>query len=148
MELKALPKKYVPKKASPEQRVQLRVCTYLRTNYPMVYFRCDTVSGLLLSKNQRQLHHAQQSGPCQPDMMIFEPRRGYHALLIEIKAPGTVLKRRDGSYVADVHIRAQKRVHDDLRRRGYFATFAVGYQNAVDIIDWYFSKPSNEQLAV
>lgn len=142
------PKKhYVPKVTKHEEGLQRRVCSYLRNHYPHVYFRSDTASGMLLSKYQRMIHHSQQSGPSQPDLMIFYPSRGYHGLLLELKDEGTTIYKKigpgKGRLVSDPHIRSQAMVLDGLNKLGYCARFAVGEKKAQDLIDWYMERPEN-----
>lgn len=165
-------KRYIPKTDKREQSVQLRVCSYLRKHYPNVYFRSDTASGMMLSENQRKLHHSQQSGKGQPDLMIFFPSRGCMGLLLELKDDGTELKmKRNGRKIrvtkiktkygfryehdykirlkgdwASLHIEMQAKVHKDMRDLGYCARFGIGYDHAVQIIDWYMGKPQNAEL--
>ncbi|MCM1218179.1 MAG: hypothetical protein NC548_27150 [Lachnospiraceae bacterium] len=57
-------------------------------------------------------------------------------LYIELKKDGTRLKKRNGSWATE-HIAEQAEVLDKLRRRGYCAEFAVGFDEAKRIIDEY-----------
>lgn len=60
----------------------------------------------------------------------------YNGLLIELKRDGTRLKKKDGSWASE-HIEEQARVLQTLREKGYAAEFAVGFDEAKKIIDWY-----------
>ncbi len=156
------PNRYIPKNHRGEDSVQRRVCTYLRRNYPRVYFRTDTVAGLFLSENQYKAHHAQQSGPRQPDMTIYKPSRGFHGLLLEIKDEGVQLKRkRNGRKIAEgdykirragdwynPHIEQQARVLDDLADLGYCTAFVRGFKETISFIDWYMERPEQVELGL
>lgn len=138
---------YVPAIKKTEEGVQRRVCSYLRNHYPHVFFRSDTASGMMLSEHQRMVHHSQQSGPAQPDLMIFYPREGYHGLLIELKAEGVVVWSKSGQLRKNAHIQAQAEVLSRYRQLGYRAEFAIGFDEAVNLIDEYMGKPQNAELA-
>lgn len=80
--------------------------------------------------------------------MIFAPSREYCGLALELKKEGTtiVVTRgpRKGQITADEHIQGQARTLSTLKKGGWFATFGVGYDQTIKIIDWYFGQ---EQLA-
>jgi len=63
-----------------------------------------------------------------------------HGLFIEIKKAGTRIFKKDGTLVADQHIREQFDVLEQLRKRGYMAEFACGFDEAKKIIDGYLGK--------
>lgn len=64
----------------------------------------------------------------------------YAGLMIELKRPGTRIYKKDGTLVADQHIREQFDVLEQLRKRGYVAEFACGFDEAKKIIDGYLGK--------
>lgn len=57
-------------------------------------------------------------------------------LYIELKKEGTRLKKKNGDWATE-HIAEQAEVLEGLRDRGYCAEFAVGFDEAVKIIDEY-----------
>lgn len=149
-----------------EQLEQIAICAWMRDVLPNVHFRCDTASGGFSSTYEKETHNKQQSGPGEPDIMIFAARHGYHGLLIELKATGTELKmRRDGRTIrvykdsrgriierdykirkkgdwASLHFERQAKILEDYRKNwGYFACFAVGADAAKEIIRRYFDLP-------
>jgi hypothetical protein len=146
------PKRYIPKNKKHEESLQLQVCKYLRLQYPHVIFRSDYASGLKLTKNQAVKHKRMQSSRSWPDLFIYEPSREYHGLAIELKKDGesVVLKigPRKGCLSTDPHIQEQAAMLKALLHKGYYANFAVGYDEAVRVIDWYFNKkvPTNGEL--
>lgn len=143
-------KLYVPKVKRREELIQRRVCTYLRKEYPHVLFHSDYSAGLGLTENQAKINKSLQWGPGWPDVFIAHPSRGYHGLFLELKKEGVTIKvkigPRKGELVANEHIQQQARVHELLKKDGYLAGFAVGFDHAVKIIDWYFERPENASL--
>ena len=114
--------------------------------YPEVMFHSDFGSGIKLSYKQAVMQKIQNGGRrAWPDMFIAEPmprcidgswNYEYNGLFIELKKEGTRLKKKNGEWAND-HIAEQYDVLDRLRFRGYKAEFAVGFDEAIQIIDDY-----------
>lgn len=80
--------------------VTVQACQWLREVLPGVHFRTDTASGAFNSEHEKQLHMSQQSSDSEPDITILAARRGYHGLVIELKADGVELKmQRNGTKI-------------------------------------------------
>lgn len=122
-----------------EKTLHRAICDYIRLQYPDVQFNSDA-SGVRLTIKPATEMKALRSSRGFPDLMIFEPRAGYHALFIEIKAEGTVLKIRNGDWIADKHVREQAAFMEVINKKGYRAEFAVGFDNAKAIIDGYLRQ--------
>lgn len=75
-----------------------------------------------------------------PDLVIYEQKRGFAALFLELKKDGVKIYRKDGSLLADEHIKEQAAMISLLNARGYKASFATGFDQAREIIDWYFNE--------
>lgn len=133
-----------------EADVQTAVAKYIRLRYPNVIFHSDFGSGIKLTKGQA-IKQKRQNGGLRgyPDMFIAEPRSKtvavkkepvlYHGLFLEFKKAKTRLKKKDGSWASD-HIKEQAEMMDRLREKGYFCSFGVGFDEAVDIIDEYLKE--------
>jgi hypothetical protein len=119
-----------------ESQVHESVCKYLKIAYPKVVFNTD-MAGIRLSKGQAIKAKKLRSFNGFPDLVIYEQAHGFHALFIELKRPNTKIYLRNGEMTRDAHIQQQASVHNALASRGYFATFAVGFDEAKKIIDWY-----------
>lgn len=143
-----------------EEKVQKMVCHYLKLKLPSVIFRSDTSSGRW-EYNKKKLHEkvAMHSSKDFPDLFIYEPRdvthsdgstKHYCGLAMELKKEGTtvILKigERKGKLSTDPHIQAQAAMLKKLIEKGYYANFAVGYDEAINMIDWYFGLPRNTKL--
>lgn len=142
-----------------EADLQVQVADYLRLQYPEVMFHSDYGSGIKLTMGQAIKQKRQNGGRrAWPDMFIAEPRdvvvgqkpvmitgvlcqqditEHRCGLMIELKRPGTRIYKKDGTLVADEHIREQFDVLEQLRKRGYMAEFACGFDEAKKLIDEY-----------
>ena len=123
------------------------LAVYLRLQYPKIVYHFDP-TGLGLSKAQAGRLKAIQGGRGWPDLFITEPRGNYHGLFLELKAEGTDLfKKRpnkDGTFdFASEHIAEQDAMLERLKAKGYAATFACSFNEAVEIIDAYLSTVHN-----
>lgn len=126
-----------------------QVSTYLRYQYPRVLYHFDP-TGLNLSKAQSGMFKAIQ-GNKWPDLFIAHKgielrdelirsfQGEFHGLFLELKKEGTRLYTKDGR-PATPHIQEQLDCILKLRQRGYKAEFAVGFDQAKDIIDEYLSE--------
>lgn len=124
-----------------EADLQVQVADYLRLQYPEVMFHSDYGSGIKLTMGQAIKQKRQNGGRrAWPDMALAEPRGEYHGAYIELKKAGTRVYKKDGTLVADEHIREQFDVLEQLRKRGYMAEFACGFDEAKKIIDEYLAK--------
>lgn len=138
-----------------ESTLQCHVADYLRLRYPHVLFHSDYGSGIRLTPGQARIQSRQNGGRrAWPDMFIAEPRTvkigpdKYHfaGLFLELKRDGTRIIKRDGTLVADTHIREQHALLVELERRDYMARFAVGFDQAKQIIDEYLGCPVAEKV--
>lgn len=133
-----------------EAELQKQVAIYLKIQYPDVVFHSDFGSGVKLSYKQAVMQKIQNGGRrAWPDMFIAEPqpngRDWYHGLFIELKKEGTRLKKKNGEWASD-HIAEQYDVLDRLRFRGYKAEFAVGWDEAINLIDDYLGGKDGHSI--
>ena len=130
-----------------EHDLYTMLADYLRYNYKDIIWRFDLAADLKLTIGQARKHKRLQQHRGYPDLFIAEPRGEYHALFVEIKRPGTRIYKKDGTLVADQHIREQFDLLEQLRRKGYVAEFACGFDEAKEIIDNYLGRPyANEEI--
>lgn len=122
-----------------ESDLQVQVADYLRLRYPKVLFHSDFGSGIKLTKGQAMKQKRQNGGRRGwPDLFIAEPD-GLHGLFIELKAKGVRLKKKDGTWASE-HLAEQNEVLQALSNKGYAAYFAVGFEEAKQIIDDYLGN--------
>jgi hypothetical protein len=134
-----------------ELELQAQVADYIRLQYPSVIFHSDFGSGIKLTMGQairqKRLNGGRRSWP---DMFIASVRtiggRYYHGLFIELKKAGTRIFKKNGTLVSNAHICEQFDMLEQLRRRGYKAEFACGFDEAKEIIDEYLGGPDKEEV--
>mgnify|MGYP000984260708 CR=1 FL=1 len=142
------------KKFDSEENLQIMVADYLRLQYPNVLFHSDYGSGIKLTIGQAVIQKRLNGGKRSwPDMFIAKKgvdRRDIsecnrcialfpaNGLFLELKKDGTRLKKKDGSW-ANEHIAEQAETLEQLRKEDYKAEFAVGFDEAKQIIDEYLS---------
>ncbi len=130
----------------PETEAQLHqnIVDYLKLKYPEAIFRTDFAAGLKLSMAQATKHSKLQKSRAFPDLFIAEPRRGFHGLFIELKREGTQVQTKNGNWVSNKHIQEQALMLHSLGSRGYMATFGIGWDHTIGIIDEYLAleKPN------
>lgn len=122
-----------------ESEIHIAICKYIQMQYPNVLFTSES-SGLRVSMYQAKKLKQMRSCAGLPDIMIFEPKRSYFGLFIEVKRDGTTIYKKDGGLVADKHIREQEEILHQLKQKGYLAEFVVGFDDAKALIDYYFAE--------
>ena len=77
-----------------------------------------------------------------PDIVIYEPvkieKQIYCGMFLELKVENTKIYKRDMSFVSE-HIKEQAEMIGDLNLRGYWADFAIGYDDAIRKIENYLN---------
>lgn len=131
-----------------ESDLQIMVADYIRMKYPDVLFHSDFGSGIKLTMGQAAKQKRQNGGRrAWPDMFIAHsaPRcvdgcwdYDWYGLFIELKKDGTRLKKKNGEWISP-HIAEQAEVIEKLKERGYYATFACGFEEAKEVIDSYLT---------
>ena len=143
-----------------EEILHLRVCDYLRKNYPDVLFRTDFSSGMKMSPGQAAKHKKFQKSRAWPDLFIAKPEKDvfrdsfsgdkyfeiFAGLFLELKAEGVKLYKKNGEMVANKHYQEQAKMLEELRKLGYCADFAVGYDQAIQIITDYLGEPKHKKV--
>lgn len=132
-----------------EANTHEQIVQYMKYKHPAVIFRTDFAAGLKLpiwlAARQKKLQYKRGF----PDLFIFQPvyrskrmvggdTSMYYGLAVEIKKVGVRLKKMDGSWSSD-HIREQAEMMTELTAAGYVCSFACGYDEAIDLIEWYLN---------
>lgn len=129
-------KKPRAKSRKQEESMQKAVCTWLKFQYCDVIFRSDG-GGIRLTMGQAMKVKAIQHSRSFPDLFICEARGGYHGLFLELKRKDESVWLRDGALTVNPHIREQYEMIKELRKRGFCADFAVGFDDAKKKINNY-----------
>lgn len=121
-----------------EENLHLKVCNYLRMQYPDVLFNSD-MSGVKLTMGQAIKAKRLRSCKGFPDLVIYAPRGEYKGLFLELKREGEVLLKKNGEFKSE-HLKEQAEVMQKLIEKGYYCVFAIGFDNARYWIDSYLSN--------
>jgi len=122
--------------AEKEQDIHIAICSYIKLKYPKVIFTSES-SGLRVSMYQAKLLKKMRSSAGLPDIMVFEPRRNYYGLFMEVKREDFAVYKKDGGLVSNTHIEEQEEILHRLNQRGYLASFVRGFDDAKALIDYY-----------
>ncbi len=111
-----------------EARLQSEVVKYIQLQYPKVRY-CASLGGQY-QPFQSQRNRARKTGYVKgfPDLFIYEPRKRFHGLALEIKT----LKGRA--------TKEQKEWIEALNERGYKAEIVKGLPDILDLIDSYLNE--------
>lgn len=126
-----------------EASIHQLVCDFLRYQYPDVIFRTDFAAGIKMTIGQAAKHKRMQGARAYPDLFIAHPRGNYHGAFLELKAENASPYLKNGQLSSNQHIQEQAAVLNALDLLGYFATFAVGYEEAISKIKQYLGARSN-----
>ena len=121
-----------------EQDLHAMVCQYIRTQYTNVIFNSD-MAGVKLTIGQAKRSAKLRSSKGFPDIVIYEPRGGFHGLFLELKRDGVRIYNRYGEPATE-HIKEQHKILCKLDSLNYAAYFACGFDQAKQIIDEYLSE--------
>ena len=129
-----------------EELLHLKVCDYLRKNYPDVLFRTDFSSGMKMSPGQAVKHKKFQKGRAWPDLFIAESNTLASGLFLEIKAENVIVFNMNGKVRQNKHLIEQDKMLKKLRSKGYRARFVIGYEQAIFEIQQYLGEPKHKKV--
>ena len=133
------PKKNITQsKPELEYDTQVRIVNYLAERYPTLIVQ-GSLGGIRLPIGNAVKAKKMGNKKDFPDLTIAIPNKKYAGCFIELKREGTQLYKSNGQLVTNEHLRAQDELHKSLRAVGYYAEFAVGYQDAIQKIEQYLS---------
>ena len=121
-----------------EYQIQVLLSTWLAIQFPDVIFHCD-LSGVRMPIGLATKCKRLNPNRAWPDIFIAEPRGDYHGLFIELKRSRDLLYTKKGEIRTNKHIQEQAKMLDNLRKRGYQAVFAGGFEETQEIIKKYLT---------
>lgn len=124
----------------PESELRRILARWLQLQYPNVIYRFDLAADLKLTMGQARKHKELHPKRGYPDLFIAEPRSCYHGMYIELKADGKSPYKRNGELKKSEHLQEQSVFLHNLNCRGYYATFATGFEEAKSLIELYLNK--------
>lgn len=119
-----------------EKHEHLSFCRYIKMQYPDIIFFSES-SGLRLSVGMAKQLANVRSNDGLPDIFIAKAVRPYNGLFIELKRTGANIYKKNGDLKKDKHLENQAKCIRALYAEGYYATFAEGFDEAVDILNKY-----------
>lgn len=131
-----------------EHDLYKQIAIFMQMKYPNVIYRFDLAADLKLTVGQARKHKILHPYRGYPDLFIAEsaPRcidgswkYEWYGLFIELKKDGTRLKKKNGEWASE-HIAEQAHMLSELTARGYKADFAIGFNQAVRLIDDYLES--------
>jgi hypothetical protein len=108
-----------------ETNIQVAVANYLRIKYPSVLFTIAP-NGIKLPIWTAKMLKMMGYRAGTPDVLIFEPRKEYNGLFIELKTEKGKLSDLQNDFLIA------------LESRGYKASVCFGYNKAIEAINKYF----------
>jgi len=119
-----------------EFELQKQIAQYLRTAYKDVMFLSDVRASLKLTIPQQvRAKKLQAESFACPDMIIFFPSQGHHAMFLEFKADSPY--KLNGELKRSDHLDAQWKAILRLRKLGYHADFYWSVDTAMATIKAY-----------
>jgi hypothetical protein len=119
-----------------EEGIQIQLFKYLDLQYPEV-IAISEPSGLRVSQGLAMKLKRLRSRGTHLDIYVLHPVGNWHGLVIELKAKN--IYKKDGTLYKDEHLEDQQKTIDALNKLGYYATFAVGFDQAKSIVDNYLN---------
>lgn len=120
-----------------EKSEHIAIANYIKYQYPKVIFFSDHSGIYTKSWSQKKEIKTKRSHGKLPDLFIAHPKGDYYyGLFLEIKKSGIKLFKRDGCYLNE-HYEEQAKMLENLRGLHYKADFAIGFDEAKQIIDEY-----------
>lgn len=128
-----------------EEALYEQLARYLNLKHSDVPYHFD-LSGLWTPSHRLRNLYGRLNARAWPDLFIakpvYDPIAGpeypYCGLFVELKREGTRLKKKNGEWASE-HIAEQAAVLNKLADEGYVAQFAVGFDEAVQLIESYLA---------
>lgn len=132
--------------AQPEFQLQKQVTTFLRLQYPKVFFLSDAISHISLNPMQGARNKSIQcTNFACPDLFIAEPRKGFHSLFIELKAD-TIFKKDGFTLKSNPHVERQLETINALNQKGFRARIMWDFTEIIKEIKWYLDGEQNYEF--
>jgi hypothetical protein len=120
-----------------ESQLREQIAWWLKAQFPGVIYRWDLAADLKLTIAQAARHKRLHPERGYPDLLLLEPRAGFAGAFFELKAEGANLYKANGELYTDKHLTEQAAMMNKLRAKGYYADFAVGFDECATKIRAY-----------
>ena len=122
-----------------EDDVHNAVCQYIDHKYPGIMYTSDSSGVRLPIGYAVKLKRLRSKAMKIPDLIIMQPTKTYHGLIIEIKRDRDEVFTKKGQLRQDEHIQAQSESLAYLQSIGYKAEFGLGFDDCVHLIENYIN---------
>lgn len=119
-------KKKRKKNKREEEEEQIKIVRYLTDIHPNIEFTAGAEGIPMQIGMVMKLKRLGIIRKGNPDLMILEPNKKYHGLVIELKKKSEKITTKTGKLVADEHIEDQMSKIQKFRSKGYYADFCFG----------------------
>ncbi len=120
-----------------ESDIYQDISHFMMIKYPDIIYRFDFAAGMKMTLNQAKNHKYLNPWSGYPDLFIAYPNGKHCGLFIEIKKKSVKVFKKDGRLYQDEHLERQFEVLNQLSFMGYHATFGIGLDHCIEIIDSY-----------
>ena len=121
-----------------EQKLQEAVVQYIKITHPNALFTASAGGMRVSMATAVKMKRAGYSKGF-PDIVVFEPRVGFHGLAIELKTEKTAYSSKGTIKPEQIEWR------DKLIERGYEAFICFGMEEACRVIDRYLVGTNNQE---
>jgi hypothetical protein len=111
-----------------EVKIQKAIAQFIRLKYPDVLMTISP-AGFVMSAGMAMKVNAMGYRKGTPDLMFFEPRGGYHGLVLEVKDPNGSLSTEQREFI------------DTAIKLGYKGEVCYSVTQGKNIIDRYMDWP-------
>jgi len=117
-----------------EQREHVSIVNYLKYKYPNLIW-WHTMNEGKRTPYERFLFGVMGAKKSVPDFVILEPKNGYNGMLLELKAEGEKITKKDGKPLKDKTEQIQ--FLEACKAKGYYTVMVAGFDNAIKEINNY-----------
>ena len=128
-----------------EEQLHKQICNYIKIQYKNIIFNTDA-SGLRLTIGQAVKIKNLRSSNGIPDIVIYESRKGFHGLFLEVKKETPY--KKDGNLKKCKHLEEQNEIAFKLIDKGYYCKFVWNFEQAKKLIDDYLGLQNNNKSLI
>lgn len=125
---------------SAEQREHARLVEVMHGRYPKALWFHPMNEGKR-TKFEQYLWSIMGGKKSVSDFIFFDQRHGYSGMAIELKTEAEKIFKKDGGVYSDKV--DQHLFLEGLQNRGWYATFALGFQQAFDFVTAYYAEEAD-----
>ncbi len=120
-----------------EYQIAVKLTQWLQKQHKTIIFRYDIADIKLTLQQAVRLKKMQGGTKSYPDLFIAETREDFGGCYIELKKDVDEVYTKKNEMRNNEHIKAQNEMLIQLRQRGYYAEFGLGFEDAKNKINDY-----------